>query len=98
MLIFGQMNESAMQNINILDNYIVPNVENPERDDLETSCLYIYQCTCFSVIFFFLICSINMLIPPQKTVFEVEEEEEKALEIQRWQERRRRASLETRTK
>ena len=40
------------------------------------------------------LCSINMLIPPQKTVFELEEEEEKAMEIQRWQERRRRASLD----
>ena len=38
--------------------------------------------------------SINMLIPPQKTIFELEEEEEKAVEIQRWQDRRRRASLE----
>jgi hypothetical protein len=39
-------------------------------------------------------CSINMLIPPQKTIFELEEEEEKAVEIQRWQERRRRASID----
>ena len=39
-----------------------------------------------------------MLIPPQKTVFELEEEEEKAKEIQRWQDRRRRASADKRAK